>query len=97
MGVIEVTDGACAGGVGVQVPIRIQPLTWPSFPDAYPYTCFNPVKPGANVMAIGSDKVFGVVETVPPLLIVHWLLETLPAPPGVTLPAANPFPASFTR
>src|SRR5207237_1472248 len=88
----------CAGGVlsvksgaPPQLPRCFQPLFRPLLSWANMYIFLFTAKLPAKLMRTGTIRVLpGVpdVVTVPPLLIVHWLLDAVPQLPGVTEPGA---------
>src|SRR6266446_5212067 len=82
----------------VQVPLSCQPLLEPLAPAAKPYTFLVSWKfTVLKLIETGSVRLLPEVVTAPPLLMVHWLFATTPAPPGVTVPFTYPFPASLTK
>ena len=59
---------------------------------------FETAKPGAKVIATGMVRLLPAAATAPPVPdMLHWLLNTVLLPPGVTEPETNPVVLSLNK
>src|SRR5579863_1267454 len=90
--------GGPALGFGVHVPSLIHPLFCPLNPAAYRYTFFEPTNVPLKLRETLSARLLPDVSTeLDPAFSVHWLLEAVPATPGVSAGVTHAMPALLSR